>query len=88
MKELNIYSLLFQIIGLLAVVLFTAIFAKKMNHAVWLGGIWMFIVNIIAQIVIAGGGPGACIGSFGLPIMGMVFAAITYEWYNAKHKDK
>jgi len=41
----------------------------------------MFLVNIIAQIIIAGGGPGACIGCVGLPYIGIVTAYLTHKLF-------
>lgn len=47
----------------------------------------MFLINILAQIIIAGEGPGACMGSFALPTLGIISAYTTYRLL-PKRKDK
>ncbi len=68
-------SLLLQIIGLIIVGLF-AWRIKKKRYAIIFGIIFMFIINFVAQVVIAGEGPGAFAGAFILPFYGVIVAWI------------
>ena len=71
-------SLFLQILGLIIVGLF-AWRIKKKSYAILFGIIFMFIINFVAQIVIAGGGPGACVGAFALPVYGAIVALICFN---------
>jgi len=85
-------SLIVQISALVVVFLFTLISSKKENCLLF-AAIFMFIINIIAQIVIAGGGPGACLGMIALPSLGIMVAFVTFWLLEAlglkkdKHKE-
>jgi hypothetical protein len=72
-KEL--YSLYLQILGLIIVALF-AWRIKKKREAYSFAICFMFIINLIAQVIIAGEGPGACAGAVVLPLYGVIIAWI------------
>jgi uncharacterized membrane protein len=61
-------SLVVQLFGLFITVII-AFFCKK-KTAVISGIVTMFIANIVGQILIAGGGPGAFAGIILLPVLG------------------
>ena len=69
-------SFLLQSWGLLV----TAIIAAKTRSkriSILFSVVIMVAVNIVGQVIIAGGGPGACIGFIFLPILGCAVAWIT-----------
>ena len=73
-KEL--LSLCIQVFALAIVCLFSKT-ARSRRAKIIFAVILMFFVNIGAQIIIAGEGPGACVGFVGLPILGVMVAMIT-----------
>jgi len=84
-------SLLLQLCGLLV----TAIIAAKTRSiqiSIPLSIVIMVGVNIVGQVIIAGEGPGACVGFILLPILGCVVALITVsvskKFYRPKIVDK
>ena len=76
--ERETLSLLVQIAGLTIVFLF-AFFSSNKTRCFLFAIIFMFFVNILAQIVIAGEGPGTCLGMIALPSLGLFIAFVTFE---------
>ena len=79
-------SLLLQLCGLLV----TAIIAAKTRSiqiSIPLSIVIMVGVNIVGQVIIAGEGPGACVGFILLPILGCVVALITVSVSKIVDKD-
>ncbi len=69
MMDQGTMSLMLQIWGLAAAFALTFM-CRRQKWARFLGPVLMFIICIVAQIVIAGGGPGACVGIVVLPLYG------------------
>jgi hypothetical protein len=69
-------SLMVQLWGLIAVVWFTFLWRQK-KWALVVGPVLGLLVNIVAQIAIAGGGPGACVGFAAFPLYGLVISWLT-----------
>ena len=67
--SVEMMSFLVQSLTLLLIAVYSA---SVINHrkAFKFGCYMMFLVNIIGQVIIAGGGPGACIGIVILPLWG------------------
>ena len=68
---------------------FTAYFAaliRRKGIAIGIGIVLMLIANIVGQIYIAGGGPGACCGFIALPSYGALVAWITVRIANKIHR--
>ena len=78
-KMREIASLVVQIIGLITVA-FVAYKLKNIKKSLFWSIIIMFFINIIAQILIAGGGEGAIAGFVLLPIYGAVVASIVHSF--------
>ena len=70
-------SLVVQLCGLCVVVIFACLHRNK-KAAMTFGAIVMFLANIIGQIGLAGGGPGACVGIFFFPLLGIMVAWVTF----------
>lgn len=69
-------SLMVQVWGVIAVVAFTFMWRRK-KWALAVGPVLGFLVNIVGQILIAGGGQGACVGFVGLPLYGLIISWLT-----------
>jgi hypothetical protein len=69
-------SLMVQVWGAIAAVAFTFMW-RRQKWALAVGPVLGLLVNIVAQILIAGGGPGACVGSVGFPLYGLVISWLT-----------
>ena len=69
-------SFLFQIVGFVAVAVFTFL-CRRRRWAIAIGPVFGLAINIIAQIVIAGGGPGACVGFVAFPLYGLAISWLT-----------
>lgn len=57
---------------------------NRKGTAIWHGAFFMLLANIVGQIVVAGGGPGACVGMVALPTLGMMLALVSLsfsEWW-------
>lgn len=80
-------SLFLQILGLIIVGLF-AWRIKKKRQAILFAIISMFIINFVAQVVIAGEGPGACAGAIILPFYGVIVAWICVSLSLRKTNEK
>jgi len=78
-------SLCVQVLGFIMVIAFS-LFAIPKYVKVIVGVLLMFFTNIVAQIVIAGGGPGAFVGCFGLPFGGFLAAIVTDSLVRSRHK--
>lgn len=71
-------SLLFQIVGFVAVGVFTFL-CRRRRWAIAIGPVFGLAIDIIAQIVIAGDGPGACVGFVVFPVFGLVISWLTLK---------
>ena len=71
-------SLLFQIVGFVAVAVFTFL-CRRRRWAIAIGPVFGLAIDIVAQIIIAGGGPGACVGFFVFPLYGLVISWLTLK---------
>ena len=71
-------SLLFQIVGFVAVAVFTFL-CRRRRWAIAIGPVFGLAINIIAQIVIAGGGPGACVSFVAFPLYGLAISWLTLK---------
>ena len=69
-------SLVVQILGLIAAVAVTFVCRRK-RWAIAVGPAFGFVVDFVAQILIAGGGPGAFAGFFVFPIGGLLISWLT-----------
>ena len=69
-------SLLFQIACLASVGLYSILYPNKTRNCLIVAVLAMLFANIVAQIVIAGDGPGACVGFVLLPTLGIVVSLI------------
>jgi hypothetical protein len=79
----DLLSLLLQVWGLVVTVPFTLLWRRR-KWALATGPVLMFIVNFVAQVVLAGGGPGACVGAFVLPACGLFLSWATLtlaKWF-------
>lgn len=74
-------SLTLQIAGLLVVIAFS-LTTRKLKLSLFFAAFVMIIVTIIAEFKIIGGGPGACMNIFALPIVGCVFAWCSIAIWN------
>jgi hypothetical protein len=75
---MGFFSLMVQGWGLMATVAFTCICHRR-KWALAIGPVLMFIVNFIAQVLLAGGGPGACVGAVVLPLYGLAASWLTLK---------
>jgi len=73
---MDFLSLMVQVWGAIAVVAFTFMWRQK-KWALAVGPVLGLLVNIVAQIAIAGGGPGACVGFVGFPLYGLIISWLT-----------
>jgi len=71
-------SLIIQMCGLLLTVL-VSVFSKKISRAIVTGIVIMEIANIVGQGLVAKEGPGLCVGFVLLPILGVLFAYISFK---------
>jgi len=69
-------SLMVQVLGAIAAVAFTFMCRRK-KWALAVGPVLGLLVNIVAQILIAGGGPGACVGFVVFPVYGLIISWLT-----------
>lgn len=74
-------SLMLQIIGLLVVVVFS-LMTRKLKLSIFFAVIIMIIVTVIAEFMIVGGGPAACMNVFALPVMGCFLAWVSIALFN------
>jgi hypothetical protein len=58
--------------GALIILLIFAIWNRNYKQSFIVAIVIMSIANIISQIVIAGGGQGACVGVFLMPLLGVI----------------
>jgi hypothetical protein len=75
-EVLEFLALLVQVWGLMATVALTFMFRRKK----WAPDIGLglgFVVNVVGQIGLAGGGPGACVGFFVFPLFGWLVSLLT-----------
>jgi len=72
-------SLVVQIAGLTAVAPLTLLCRRK-RWAWVVGPALGIVVNIVGQIVLAGGGPGACVGFFAFPLYGGLISWLTLKF--------
>jgi hypothetical protein len=68
-ENMSFLSLMVQIWGLIATFALTFMCRRK-KWARSIGPVLMFAVNFLAQNIIAGEGPGACVGAIVLPLYG------------------
>jgi hypothetical protein len=68
--------LLVQVWGLLTVVALTLLWRRR-KWVLAVGPVLMLVVNFVAQVLLAGGGPGACAGLLVLPFYGLVVSWLT-----------
>ena len=77
--QLEIWSFIVQIIGIITSVFITISFHKKKKTMVFtIVAAIMFVDNLIAQGLIMSGGPGLCIGSIILPVLAVFVSLITF----------
>jgi hypothetical protein len=76
MHDREILSLIVQILGLIAVVPLTFMWRRK-KWAYAVGPVLGLVINIVAQILIAGQGPGACFGFVVFPFLGLILSYLT-----------
>ncbi len=69
-------ALMVQVWGLIAAVAFTYMWRRK-KWALAVGPVLGLLVNIVGQIIIAGGGPGACVGCVAFPLCGLAVSWLT-----------
>jgi len=81
-------SLILQVSALALVIIFAAIWRKKKNWILIISPIFMFLINFVAQGIIAGGGPGLAIGSVLLPLYAFFFVSITVNIANRISEKK
>ena len=80
MEEL---SLIIQLFALVLVVVISCILTRRwvaMTCAVFI----MLLTNIVAQIIVAGEGPGACVGFVALPLYGVGASWLTFKLRRVK----
>jgi hypothetical protein len=82
----ELFSLWLQITGLVGVIAFSIV-AKHQAAKVVFAGVLMFIVNIIGQLLIAGGGPKFGLGCIGLPVL-CVMAALATDWFVSVRRER
>ena len=75
---LDFLSLIVQILGAIGVVVLTFTWRRK-NWALAVGPVLGLLINIVAQILIAGGGPGACAGFVVFPLCGLLISWLTLK---------
>jgi len=75
---MSLLSLMLQVWGLIAVLVITFVCRRK-AWAIAIGPVLMFVVNVVAQIVVAGEGPGACAGALVLPLCGLFVSWATLK---------
>jgi hypothetical protein len=69
-------SLMVQVWGAIAAVAFTFMWRHK-RWALAVGPVIGLLVDVVAQILIAGGGPGACLGFVAFPLSGLLISWLT-----------
>ena len=69
-------ALMMQVLGLIATVGLTYLCRRK-RWAPAIGLTMGFTVNVVGQIALAGGGPGACVGFFVFPLIGWLASQLT-----------
>ncbi|MBN1509716.1 MAG: hypothetical protein JW955_22910 [Sedimentisphaerales bacterium] len=69
-------SLMVYVWGAIAVVAFTFMWRQK-KWALAVGPVLGLLVNIVGQIIIAGGGPGGGVGFVAFPLYGLVISWLT-----------
>lgn len=79
-------SLFLQILGLIIVGLFARHIGRK-RQAISFAIIFMFVINFVAQVIIAGEGPGGCVGAIALPLYGVIIAWICVSPSSKKTND-
>jgi len=72
---MSFLSLMLQILGLIITFVLTFMCSRK-KGAIAIGPGLMFVVNFVAQSLIAGEGPGAFVGAFVLPLYGLLVSGI------------
>jgi len=77
-EDTEFLALMVQVWGLLATVPLTFLCRRK-RWAPAIGLILGFVVDVVGQIGIAGGGPGACAGFFFLPLYGWLISHLTLK---------
>lgn len=85
----SILSLFIQVFTMVFVLVTAHRFGKG---AFAFGAFAMLLANIVGQIVVAGGGPGACVGMVALPAYGMLMAWVSLSvsewWKGIRRKSK
>ena len=71
-------SFLFQLVGLMAAAVFTFLCRRK-RWAIAVGPAVGFVVDIVAQGIMMGGGPSMCIGFVVYPLYGLVISWLTLK---------
>lgn len=69
-------SFIFQVVCLAVIGLYSIVCYDKIQNCVIVAIVVMVFANVCAQIIIAGGGPGACAGFFGLPLLGVIVSLV------------
>ncbi|MBN1437077.1 MAG: hypothetical protein JW936_08370 [Sedimentisphaerales bacterium] len=75
--------MLVQIMGLV-IVMICAVVIRRMKPMIYLSILIMWSANIIGQIKIMGGGPGAGLGFFVLPLYGIAVSYIAIRVISKK----
>ncbi len=72
------FSLLFQIVGLMAAGVFTFL-CRRRRWAIAVGPVVGLAVNVVAQGVMMGGGPSMCVGFVAYPLYGLAISWLTLK---------
>lgn len=73
-----------QVCALIATVALTYL-CRRRKSAPAVGLVMGFMVNVVSQIAIAGGGPGACVGFFIFPLYGWLASHLTLRVVAWRH---
>ena len=68
-------SFIIECSGLVVTAIFAVINGNRKQSCI-VAVIFMSIINILSQIIIAGGGPTACVGAFVMPLLGIIAALL------------
>jgi hypothetical protein len=80
-------SLCLQTFGFL-VVCILSLYITRTGIALIVAIIIMLVINFVAQVLIAGEGPGACVGLVALPYLGCIVVLVTQKIQNIYHSRR
>jgi hypothetical protein len=73
----EVLSFHIQTVCLILTTLFSLLNYKRLKRCLLAGALLMLVANIVGNIIIMGGEPGACVGIFLLPLLGVIVALVT-----------